>query len=233
MYSLAILAQAAEAGRQTAQAEKVAEEVFVPVNFIWEQIIALNLVEALTFICFGVVCLLYGLRVFKILVIISFALIGLFVGVWTNKLLIGGNEIWLGVICMAIFAFLSVPLMRWAVSILGAAAGGILTGGGWYAVGLPEQYIVAGVIIGVVAGGMISFIIFKVAVVLFTSLGGSVLMAVGVLALLYLYPQTKEWLEQMVFAQKWFLPAALAIPTAVGLFVQNKLIQGAKNWNIR
>ena len=28
-----------------------------------------------------------------------------------------------------------------SVSILGAIAGGILTGGIWYAVGLPEQYI--------------------------------------------------------------------------------------------
>ena len=228
MYCFTILAQAVG----TAAEAPEAAEGLVPINFIWEQIIALNLVEALTFICFGVVCLLYGWRIFKILATISFALFGLFVGVQINKLLVGGNAIWLGIIFMAIFAFLSVPLIRWAVCILGALAGGILTGGIWFAFNLPEQYIWAGALIGVIAGGMISFIIFGIAVMLFSSLGGSTLMLMGILALLYTYPQTTEQVEELVLTKSWFLPAALLVPTAAGIFLQNKFAQGAKDWRV-
>jgi len=68
--------------------------------------------------------------------------------------------IW-GLIGLGLMAILSVPLMRWAVSILGAIAGAILASGIWYACELNEQYILAGAIIGIVAGDMISFIVFK------------------------------------------------------------------------
>ena len=233
MDCITILAQAGQAANQTVQtAETAAEEGFAAINFIWEQITALNLVEALTFICFGVICLLYGWQIFKILVTLSFGLVGLFAGVWISRLLIGGNEMWLGIICMALFAFLSVPLMRWGVSALGAVAGGILAGGIWYAFGLPEQYIWAGAIIGVVAGGMISFIIFRIAVMLFTSFTGGALITVAVLAILYRYIGPAERVEELVFNHNWFLPAALLAPTAAGIFLQNKLVKDAKNWKI-
>ena len=226
MNSFTVLAQTAETAAETTQ-EKV-----VPVELIWNQITSLELLEALTFISFGVVCLFYGWRVFKILVTISFALIGLFVGVYTNQRLIGGNGFWLGIITMVLFAIFSVPMMRWGVSILGAAAGGLLTGGAWYALKLPEQYIWAGALAGVIAGGMISFIIFKIAVMLFTSFGGSVLVVVGLLAIMYDYMSANIDVRQLLFTQKWFLPAAMLGPMAVGIFCQNKFIRSSKNWSV-
>ncbi len=235
MDCVTILAQTVETTNQTApgaETPAAAPEGFVPINFIWEQIVALNLVEALTFVCFGAVCVFYGWRIFKILVMISFAMIGLFVGVWTNRLLIGGNEIWLGIICMVFFAFFSVPLMRWGVSVLGAAAGGILGGGVWYAVGLPEQYILAGALVGVVGGGMISFIIFKAAVMLFTSLSGSGLIVVGILAIIYQRLGAAERVEELIFTQKWFLPVVLLAPTAAGIILQIYFVKGSKNCDI-
>ena len=225
MEPFIILAQAAETAAETPQAEGA-------IDSIWEQITSLGLIEALTFISFGVVCLFYGWRVFKILVTISFALIGLFVGLYLNKTLIGGNAVWLGIICMVLFAVFSIPFMRWGVSILGAAAGGILAGGVWYAFKLLEQYIWAGALVGIIAGGMISFIIFKIAVMLFTSFGGSVLVVVGVLAIMYDYMATTVDVKQLIYTQKWFLPIALLVPMAVGVFCQNKFIRGSKDWSV-
>ena len=229
MDCITILAQAVETTSRTPQ---VSEWTVIPIDLIWQQITSLSKIEALTFISFGVVCLFYGWRIFKILVTISFALLGLFAGIYINNLLIGGNAIWLGIIFMALFAFFSIPLMRWAVSILGAAAGGVLTTGLWLACQLPEQYFWAGGLIGIVAGGMISFIIFKIAVMLFSSLGGSALIVTGMLALLYTCPQTTARVELLVFTEKWFLPAVLLLPTVVGVIVQNKFIKGAKDWDI-
>jgi len=226
MNCLIILAQAARTGGREA-----ADEGLVPIDLIWDHVTSLGLVEALTFIAFGTVCLFYGWRVFKILVTICFALLGLFVGVLVNKY-IEGEVIWLGLMFVVLFAALSIPLMKYGVTLLGAAAGGILTGGGWLAAGLPEQYIWAGALVGIIAGAMISFIVFKVAVMLFTSLGGSSLMVVGILAVLYQYMGADKKLEDLVFHQHWFLPLVLLAPVAAGIILQNKFIKGARDWDI-
>jgi len=210
-----------------------AGQSIVPIDRIWEQITSLTLLEALTFISFGSVCLFYGWRVFKILVVISFALIGVFIGLTLADKIEGiDNELACALIGAGLLATLSVPLMRWGVSVLGAIAGAILASGIWYATGLNETYMAAGALIGVIAGGMISFIIFRVAVILFSSLGGSALIVVGTLALLYLYPKTQQDVHDLVFDYRWFLPLAIVIPTAIGLIVQNRFVKGSKQWNL-
>jgi hypothetical protein len=228
MDCVTILAQAVETASPQAT-----EEIVVPIESFWTYITSLNLVEAVTFMSFGVVCLFYGWRVFKVLAVISFALLGAYLGVAvTNKIVGLNNQLVGGMVGMGILAVLSIPLMRWAVCVLGAVAGGILTSGIWYACGLPEKYIWAGALIGMVAGGMISFIIFKIAVVLFSSLGGSALMVVGVLAVLYRYMNTDGQIERLVCEQKWFMPVALMVPTIVGVILQNKFVKGSKDWDM-
>jgi len=228
MDCLAILVQAAQAA---SQAPEEAEEGFMPITFIWEQIIGLSLVECLIFICFGVVCLLYGWRIFKVLVALCFALIGLCAGLLLNEKLVGGNGMWLGLMGMVMMAGLSLPLMRWGVSALGAVAGGILTGGIWYAFVLPDRYIWAGALVGLIAGGMISFIVFKIAVVLFTSFGGGALIVTAVLAVLHDYFDPGQ-VQVLVFDYHWFLPVAFLVPTVVGIIVQNKFISSSRDWDI-
>jgi hypothetical protein len=210
-----------------------AEEAIVPIDMFWNQITSLSWLEALTFVSFGTVCLFYGWRVFKILVVINFGLLGLVMGMSITDRIVGlNNQLAGGLVGMGVLAVLSVPLMRWSVSILGAVAGGIITSGVWYACYLPEQYIWAGSLTGFVAGGMISFIIFKAAVMLFTSLWGSGLTVIGLLALLYLYPRTSLQVHELVLTQNWFLPAAVIIPTIIGVAMQNKFVKDSKDWHI-
>jgi len=224
---MTILAQAAES------ASEATEGSVVPIDLFWKQITSLSLLESLTFVSFGAVCLLYGWRVFKVLVVISFGLIGMILGMTLTQRIVGlNNQLMGGLVGMGVLAVLSVPLMRWAVSILGALAGAILTSGIWYAAGLNEQYMWAGGMVGLVAGGMISFIVFRVAVILFASMWGSGLMVVGILALLYLYPGTKVQVETVVFTQRWFLPAVLTVTTVVGIILQHKFVKGSKEWNL-
>lgn len=225
MDCLTILAQAAQASGEIEQGVEV-----VHVDKIYEQITSLSWLEAILAISFGVVYLLYGWRIFKVLAVISFALLGLFAGMWVGRQF--DNEFLGGVLGLALLAILAVPLMRWAVCLLGAAAGGVLTAGLWYAFELPQQYIWAGALIGIIAGGMISFIIFKISVMLFSSLGGSAIMVSGILALLHHYPPTTEHVSNLTHNNNWFLPVALLAPTVIGVFVQNKFIKGAKDWGI-
>jgi len=227
---LVILAQAAET-------EKAGGPLFSMQNILdsfWSQATSLSWIQAVIAISFGMVYLLYGWRIFKVLVVICFGLVGLFAGIKIGAQF--DSQIFGGIVGLAILAGVSVPLMRWAVSILGAIAGGILTSGVWYAFGLPEQYILAGAIIGIVAGGMISFIVFKIAIMLFTSLGGGALIVAGMLALLHQYeaiqnPPTAS-VKTMFFGYQWFFPAILMLPTLIGVIVQNKFIKGSKSWSV-
>ncbi len=208
-------------------------QTVVPVARIWREISSLEMLEAVTFISFGIVCLFYGWRFFKILVVINFGLLGLIMGIAVVEKINGlDNELVGGLVGMVILAVFSVPLMRWAVSVLGAVAGGILTAGIWYACNLPEEYIWAGGLVGVVAGGMISFIIFKVAVIFFSSMWGSSLVVVGSLAVLENYTKTTAFVEGLVFDEKWFLPTALAVPMVIGMILQNKFLKSSKDWDL-
>jgi hypothetical protein len=228
MDCVTILAQAVETASSGS-----AEEAVVPMESFWNYITTLNRAEAVTFISFGIVCLMYGWRVFKILVVICFALLGVFVGVSVTDKIVGlNNRLIGGLVGMGLLGILSIPLMRWAVSVLGAIAGGVLTSGIWYASGLPEKYIWAGALIGMVAGGMISFIVFKVAVILFSSLSGASLIVVGSLAILYMHPATSVRLEEILFTKKWFLPTLLMAPTLIGLVLQNKFVKDSKDWDM-
>ena len=209
------------------------DQSIVPVEVIWKQITSLSLVEAMMFLSFGSVCLLYGWRVFKILVVICFGLIGLVLGMQVSEEIVGlNNQLAGGLIGMGILAVLSVPLMKWAVSLLGAFAGAILAAAVWYACNLPEQFIWAGALTGFVAGGMISFIVFRVSIMLFTSFGGSVLMAAGAMALLYLNQKTQHKIEDLFYFKKWFLSVVIVVPTFIGVLLQNKFCKDSKDWEI-
>lgn len=228
MDGLGILAQAVAVAEDPSSADVTSRII----ESIWEQIQNLGVVESLTFISFGSVCLFYGWRIFKILVCICFALAGLSAGVWLNQY-IEGNVIWLAAIFAAICAFFAVPLMRYGVGFLGAVAGGILTAGMWLAFGLPSDYFWAGGLVGLVAGGMLSFIVFRGSVMLFTSLGGSTLMITGVLAVCHLYIFTgPDEIHNVLLNERWLLPVLLVSPMIIGMFFQHKFMKGEQEWSV-
>jgi hypothetical protein len=205
-------------------------------SYFWERVTDLHWLYALLMISVGIVYMLYGWRIFRILVVISFGFLGLFLGILLGQKM-GGKEIWGGLIGMALLAAVSVPLMKWCVSILGALAGGIITAGVWVALGLSQTYMPAGFIVGFVAGGLISFIMLKASVMLFTSMGGSLILATGALALIYQYetyilepPKTN--VHDLLFGHQWFLPVSLIVPTVIGMIVQNKFIKHSHKWEL-
>ncbi|MFA5252659.1 MAG: hypothetical protein WC454_08770 [Phycisphaerae bacterium] len=215
-------------------AETESSGSLAPIDMLWEQITRLSWLEALIAVSFGAVYLIYGWRIFKVLAVVCFGMLGLFAGMKLGEKV--GSMLWGGIVGLVLLSVLSVPLMHWAVSALGAVAGGIITSCLWYAVGLPSEYIWAGAIIGIIAGGMISFIVFKISVMLFTSLGGSVLIITGLLALANIYEhsqtESKDFVYSLVNTYSWFMPAILIFATFVGMVVQNKLVKGASDWKL-
>ena len=206
---------------------------------LYELISDLHWLYAMLLLSVGVVYLLYGWRIFRALVVISFGFIGMFLGMLSADKLSSNDHalMWGGIIGMVLFASIAVPLMKWCVSVLGAVAGGILTSGIWIALDLSDTYLPAGFIVGFIAGGLISFIMLKVSVMLFTSLGGSLITVTGLLALLYQYDVKVSdpltfYTYNLILTHPWFLPLAIIIPTIAGMLVQNKLIKHSPQWEI-
>ncbi len=220
----------AEAAKKTAESSSADGQV-VPIDLIWEHISSLTWYEAVLAACFGSVFMIYGKHVFKILVVIAFGLIGMMLGIHFGKMASPEMQLWGGVAGFIILAGVSMPMMKWGVSILGALAGGILTAGLWYATPFPQEYIWAGAIIGMVAGGMMSFIVLENSVMLFTALGGAIVVVIGLLALLNNYEKTLEppthYIQDWVNTKNWFLPALLILGTITGVIVQGKFIKAA------
>ena len=208
-------------------------------NYFWTNITDLNWLFALLLLSVGVVYMLYGWRIFRVLVVISFGFMGMFLGIFIGRTSGSSNAvIWGGIVGMILFACLAVPLMKWCVSVLGAIAGGVITSGIWIACDLSQTYLPAGFIVGFVAGGLISFILLKASVMLFTSLGGSIVMMSGVISLMHQYetriqePPTTHMYD-LVYLHSWFLPAALILPTVIGMIFQNKFIKQSPKFEVK
>jgi hypothetical protein len=72
---------------------------------------------------------------------------------------------------------------------------------------------------------------------LFTSLGGTSLVTVGVFALIYRYetfacdPPTTH-LNQLYYGNPWFLPLVLTVGTLLGILIQFRFLRGSKDWEV-
>ena len=232
-----ILAQTSKApGRfDHTQVDYGTRYVLEALDKIWQQATVLTWQQAVVAIAFGIIPLMYGWRIYKLLTVIGFGLIGLYLGLWVGSQfqspLVGAVA---GIILLAA---LSLPLMRWAVSILGALAGGVIAAGVWHACNLPQQFVWAGALIGLVAGGMLSFVVFKLSVMLFTSFAGSSLVILGGFALVYRFetfvqdPPT-TYLNELYYNNHWFLPLLLIALTLLGIILQLRFVKGSKDWSI-
>ena len=212
-------------------------KVGYPTDFIWDQIISLSWLEAVFAISFGVVYLLYGWRVFKVLTVVASGLFGMFVGVEVGEYF-GSTQmqLWGGIVGLVVLGVSSVLLIRYAVSLLGGIAGGIIVAGLWHCFSVSQDYIWTGAVAGFVGGFLISFIIFKFAVMLFTSLGGATFMVIGLLQLVNIYeshlePPT-EHIHTWIYTHNWFLPVCFMFPTVIGIYLQNRFHKQSDKWEI-
>jgi hypothetical protein len=169
----------------------------------------------------GIIFLLWGYPVFRYLIMLNFGIVGAYLGASVGNnadtalagALIGGF----------IVAALAWPMMRWAVALTGAGIGTILGAAIWRASGQDPTFDWAGALTGFVAFGMLSFIIFRGGIILYTSLQGGALLAAGMVALLEKYPSVGPKIAQDLTQQHFLLPTVIIVPAVVGLVFQHHM----------
>jgi len=194
-----------------------------------EKLYALEAVPAVVLLVFGVISLLAGWKVFKLLVIANAAYFGGLMGAnLGNMIQRNGEGLWLfGMIAGGLLlAALAWPLMKYAVSIMGGLAGSFLGYGVWQMVAdmtgreTLSQHAWAGALIGLITLGLLAFVIFKLVVMIFTAFEGAVLAVSGAIALLLKYEPVGSSLRDTLRDNQPLLPLLIVVPAVVGFAMQ-------------
>lgn len=201
---------------------------YIPIAKIWETIQGFHWFEGAVMISFGIIFITYGWRIFKALVVINFAFLGIFAGRYIGTRL--GSGEWGSILAAVALSAVSYPFIKYGVAVLGGLAGSVVGSALWRLLGLPEPLFWCGSLAGLIAGGFLVFASFKISVIMISSLEGSLFIVAGVMALLNSQPEIKINLTNAIYTHPALLPSLVIAPTLLGIFFQHKLHKADDKW---
>lgn len=207
----------------------------------------LGAVWAMVFLIAGVMCLLNGYKIYKVATIAVAGAIGMFGGYWLGQH-IDAPFIVAGALGL-LFAVVAFPLMKYAVAVFGGLAGAFIGANLWSGIAnavnasankgvsdpaqwntvMPENLYWIGALIGLLVCGLLAFVLFKLSVVMFTSVSGSTLAVLGVIALLLSFEPWRATVSDGITANKLIVPLLVLVPAVIGLILQESRGAGAGN----
>jgi hypothetical protein len=178
-------------------------------------------------IIIGGLLMAFGFKAYKWIVLLNFVAIGWWLG---SQLFLnaetadkGADDLMIvsqvaGAMLMGIVAW---PLLRWSVAACGGFVGFGIGMVVWAYCGQPVNMAWAGGLVGLVVLGMLSFVLFKTSVILFTSIEGAALFVFGTCALLLRYA---PWEKQVATSvnKPILIPMVITTIAAISLFWQHQ-----------
>ncbi len=174
----------------------------------------------------GIVYLLFGIRIFKALVMLNAAVVGGILAVDIVGVR-GEGAIACAMVGSVFAAAIAWPTMKYAVALMGGIFGVLLGASVWHTIDLDPRLVWAGALVGLIGFGLVSFIVFRGSVMMYTSLQGSFMVVFGILGLVYKYGDIAPQVTYHLRLEPFLLPAAVFIPAVIGLIFQQHHHQGA------
>ena len=167
----------------------------------------------------GMIYLMFGYYAFKGLVTINAAMAGGCLGAIIGDRI--ADAALIGAVVGAVMAAATTrPMMKYAIAMMGGLFGALVGASLWRSANLEPHLAWAGAMIGLITFGLLSFILFKTSVMMFTSLQGAVMLTFGVLGLVFKYQSIAPQVIQHLQVKPFLLPLAIFIPTMLGLIYQ-------------
>jgi uncharacterized protein DUF4203 len=181
----------------------------------------IDVVMAALLLVVGVVSLLYGFRIVKGVVVVYCAVGGAAGGWWLVSEPMARPDLWwVGLLAGgAVMALLAWPLVNFFIRFYGFVAGGLAGVAVTYAMA-DQRAMLIGAAIGAILGGILAAVVFRFMVIMMTSILGSYMAVIGILALLYRVDKVAEPLRRSLTEQHFILPLVMAVPAAVGIAYQ-------------
>jgi hypothetical protein len=180
---------------------------------------------AAVLILFGVIYLLFGFNLFKWVVVLNAAAVGLLLGA-----IVGGRTgtgLPLAIVGAVLGVAVAWPTMKYSVAVMGGTFGALIGAIAWRVVGLEPAYTWSGALTGMVALGLLCFILFRGCVMMYTSFQGAAMLIFGTLGLLLKYQDLAPRVGTYLTERPFFLPMCVFVPTVIGMMYQQTFGTGA------
>lgn len=185
--------------------------------------------HAAAIVAIGIWYLFYGHKYFKAMVVINGAGAGALIGMYVGKTFMSGSSNTPLLIALGgavLLGAVAWPMLKYAVGIMGALAGGLIGYAGWNLVATAvgndalRQHAWTGGVIGMVVVGMIAFVVFRASVMIFTGLQGAIMTVGGIISLLLANSAMSESIRPVLVGNDLLLIILLGVPAAVGFAAQ-------------
>jgi len=167
----------------------------------------------------GCIYLLWGFNWHKALIIINAAIVGGYVGVMAGER-VGGYLFAGGFLGAGAAAAIGWPLMKWTVAIIGGICGAVFGAIVWLTATLDPNFTWAGALTGLIFFGMLSFILFRGSIIMYTSLQGAMMLIIGLIGLACKHADLAPSISVNMMRQPLLMPLAVLIPAVLGLIYQ-------------
>ena len=190
----------------------------------------LSVVWSVVFLVAGLLCMFNGYKFYRTVTVVFALVIGLAVG-YALGLKISAPYIVSGCVGL-LLAVACFPMMKYAVAILGGLCGAWVGANTWTAVchlvnrndplvaNASASHHWVGALVGLILFGMLAFILFKLAIVLFTSVSGSTLAVLGLLALLLQFKPWQDEIRSGLSTHAMIIPLLVFVLAIIGLILQ-------------
>jgi hypothetical protein len=182
----------------------------------WAQ--SMGALTAAMLVLAGVIYLAFGVYVYRSLITLNATVLGAYVGGIIGQR--AGNAVAGAMVGGFACAALTWPTMKYAVAAMGGAFGLLLGASVWRSAGLEPNYAWSGGLTGLVFFGMLSFLLFRGSIMMFTSLQGSVMLIFGLLGLIYKYQDMAPRVNENLSLRPFLLPMFILVPATIGLIYQ-------------
>jgi len=178
----------------------------------------LHVVWAAILIVLGLIAIINGYVWRSWIVMIIAFLIGIEIGGWVSQSMavsavVAGS---IGIL-VAIIAF---PMMKHAITIVGALAGAFVGANVWTALGQPPDAYLAGELIGFILFGMLAFLAHNIVTIMMTCIVGSVMMVLGGLALMLQVSGWQQGITDSLQSNTIIIPLITLVIAVFGFVIQ-------------
>lgn len=197
-------------------------------NQLLDGLAQVPLVMGGVFVVVGVLCVLNGYRWHKWVVVVLAFLGGLVLGRLLSAHM-GESRIVavaLGLLC----AIIATPLLRIAVAIFGGLTGAFIGANAWTAINTAQaDSHWAGAAMGFIALAMASFLLFRLVIILFTSIGGAAMVVFGGITLLLQVEAWEPAVRSTLASNQLLIPLLVGLAAVTGFVLQETRVRSGQH----
>jgi hypothetical protein len=173
----------------------------------------------------GIVCILQGYRWHRWIVVVLALMLGLAVGELVSDQV--GRSSVVAIAMGLLFAAVASPMLRFTVAIFAGLAGAFLGANLWSILqGTEAGEPWPGAAMGFILLALSSFLIFRISIILFTSLGGAAMFVIGGIASLLHIEAVQAAVREHLAQHQLIVPLLVGVTAVLGFVLQENWTRG-------